>query len=112
MPKSHRSSSPRVRWTSAQAGAVLAEQQASGLSLLAFARDNGLSAKRLYWWRRRLEAGSNANVPRPAFVEVTTGARELVEIIVRTGRVLRVPASVDPDSLVRLVEALERRSPC
>jgi hypothetical protein len=35
VPKFRRSSSPRVRWTPVQAGAVLAEQQASGLSLLA-----------------------------------------------------------------------------
>jgi hypothetical protein len=79
---------------------------------LAFARHRGLSAKRLYWWRRRLEAGGRADVPAPAFVEVTTRPREIVEIVVRTGRVLRVPASLDAASLVHLVEALERLSPC
>jgi hypothetical protein len=89
---------------------VLAEQQVSGLSLLAFARHRGLSARRLYWWRRRLEAGDSVDVPAPAFVELTTSSREIVEIVVRTGRVLRVPARLDPASLVRLVEALER--PC
>lgn len=111
--QSSKSSSSRHRWTAVEARAVLAEQQASGLSSLAFARRKGLSPQRLYWWRQRLEAASLERASRQAFVEVTAASAGLpVEVIVRSGRVLRVPASIDPEVLLQLVEALEKSSPC
>ena len=39
------------QWTEVEARAVLAAQKKRGLSVDAFARDNGLLRQRLYWWR-------------------------------------------------------------
>ena len=41
----------RTRWTQEEARNVLAEQEASGLSVTVFARRRGLNPKRLYRWR-------------------------------------------------------------
>ena len=41
----------RTRWTRARAREVLAEQEASGLSVAEFARRRGLHPVRLYRWR-------------------------------------------------------------
>lgn len=41
-------------WRAAEAREALADCARSGETVAAFARRHGLSAKRLYWWRRRL----------------------------------------------------------
>jgi hypothetical protein len=88
---------------------VLAAQRASGLSALAFSRREGLGRERLYWWRKRLErTGSRATT----FVEVKARATELVEVVLGSGRVLRVPSAIEPEVLRRLVEALDEQSAC
>jgi len=81
----------------------------SGLSLAAFARDTGISEQRLYFWRNRLEA--DAATP-PPFVEVRHGGTDVVEIALRSGRSVRVPASIDSDVLRRLIAALEQDPTC
>lgn len=100
----------RRRWTIVDAEAVLGELDASGLSPGEFAVREGLDVQRLYFWRRRL--GARRTVSAPAFVEVRARASETVDVVLRNGRVLRVPESVDASSLLRLVEALERSTPC
>mgnify|MGYP003376569666 CR=1 FL=1 len=60
------------RWSEADAQRVLAEQASSGLSLLEFARREGLHPERLRRWRSRLES------PPPA----AAGVR-LVELLAR-----------------------------
>jgi hypothetical protein len=80
--------------------------RASGLSARAFAEREGLEVQRLLRWRRVLGA-EDAAVAAPGFVEVEHGRGELVEVVVRSGRVLRVPASIPATDLRRLVEALE-----
>lgn len=42
------------RWSEADARVVLAQLERSGDSVLAFARAQGLTAQRIYWWRSRL----------------------------------------------------------
>ena len=42
-------------WTAAQASVELELWKASRMTLAEHCRRRGLSAKRLYWWRRRLE---------------------------------------------------------
>ena len=41
-------------WTKAEARQVLAEWKKSGLPLGTFARERGVGAERLRWWRKRL----------------------------------------------------------
>ncbi len=114
MPKSHllASYSTRRRWTVADARVVLSALNASGLSVNAFASREGLDVQRLYFWRRRLEATTEEATAVPAFVEVLRGAAAHVEVMLRSGHVLRVLESIDGASLRRLVDALERERTC
>lgn len=100
------------RWTDADARTVLAAQDASGLSVAAFAAREGIDTQRLYSWRRRLDRPVDA-ARAPSFIEVRpAGGSELVEVVLRSGHVLRVANSIDPSTLRRLVDALEGDPPC
>lgn len=99
------------RWTEDEARAVLAAQDMSGLSIAAFAAQQEIDPQRLYQWRRRL--GSTKKTPTPAFIEVRPSAkREVIEITLRCGRVVRVAETIDPSTLRRLVDAIEREPSC
>lgn len=99
------------RWTSDDARTVLSAQAASGLSVAAFASREGIDPQRLYFWRRRVEVGSLE--AQPTFIEVRHAAeRERVEIVLRSGRVVRVAESIDADALRRLIAALEQDPHC
>lgn len=52
------------RWTSAKARVVVEELEASGLSMAAFARQQGLSYERVRKWRCRLRREAAASRPR------------------------------------------------
>jgi len=115
MPKVHllpSSYSTTRRWTENDGRTVLAAQDASGLSVPAFAAREGLDPQRLYFWRRRL--GNSAEPSEaPTFIEVRpAAARELVEIALRSGHVIRVAESIDAGVLRRLVDALEDGGAC
>jgi len=108
---------------------VLARWARSGLTQRAFAQREGMRPGTIAWWRhvfRRAgerEAQARGRRQRPvgtpqaaaAFVEVTMdsaarpGAATL-EVIVRTGQVIRVPRAFDATSLRAVVAALE--APC
>lgn len=47
-------------WTEDDARRLLAQWRQGGGSLASFARERGMSAPRLYWWRRRLRAAEPA----------------------------------------------------
>jgi transposase-like protein len=87
---------------------VLTALDSSGLSLRAFAQREGVDEQRLYFWRRRLGRNAQRRVA-PAFVEVTPVQRSLghVEIVLRSGRVLRAAEAIDSQALRRIVETLE-----
>jgi len=114
MPKTRQlpaSYSTDRRWTEDDARTVLTAQAASGLSVAAFAAREGIDPQRLYFWRRRVDAGS-VEAP-PEFIEVRhTAERERVEIVLRSGRVVRVAESIDADALRRLIVALEQDPVC
>jgi len=89
----------------------------------AFAARAGIDEQRLYWWRRRLDgerqagpvaasgpgkAGHRAAESTPEFLELRAHRSEPIEIVLRSGRALRVPATIEPSVLERLVAALER----
>ena len=102
----------RRRWKIADARAAVAALVKSGLSTSAFAGREGLDVNRLYRWRRRLEAEGVAGQSAPEFVELRPQGAEPVEVVLRSGRVLRVSEAIDPTALVRIVAALERSGPC
>jgi hypothetical protein len=107
-------SKKKSRWTVADARAALSELAASGLSVRAFARSEGLDEERLYRWRRRFSAET---VPQaialtsatPALIEIRSSPQrrtEPVEIVLTSGVTLRVAEAIDPAALTRLVAAL------
>ena len=129
MPKSHDTSLARIsrsdRWTAPTAEAMLAAAERSGLTLCGFARRQGVDARRLYWWRRRLRDAVAA--PELTFEEVPqkvngTAAGHLArveapvverfEIVLRGGRVVRVGASFDGEALRRLLAIADEEAPC
>lgn len=120
-PQAH-AYSRRRRWRVPQARAALDALAASGLSVSAFAEQEGLDEERLYRWRRRFarehKAEARAVTPSatPAIIELRAAtspsprraAIEPVEIVLVSGIVLRVAETIDPARLARLVAALER----
>jgi hypothetical protein len=106
------------RWTSDDAREALAAMARSGLEPTAFAIQEGLDPQRLTRWRRQLAAAP------PMFEEVvpvvTTldmaaashGAGERFEIVLPSGRVVRVPTSFDASALRRLLDVVDEVGAC
>ncbi len=112
MPNFRRSASylTRGRWTIADARAALAGWRKSGLSVCAFAQREGIAPARLYRWRRRLAADTAAVEPTPEFVELRRSGVDGVEVVLRSGWVLRANDTIQPSTLARLAHALEPES--
>jgi hypothetical protein len=100
----------RARWTEGDAAAVLAALDASQLSVYAFATREDLDADRLYRWRARLSWPRRRRLP--AFVEIQPAATSPIEVLLRSGLVLRVPGGFDEGTLRRLVSALDQGREC
>ena len=100
---------------------VLARWERSGLKLREFGERHGIPLSTLTWWRQVFRrAGEPVNaasksapasdavvfteVPRPATVPTTPPA---LEIVLRSGPVLRVPAGADTETLQRVLQALQ-----
>ena len=94
---------------------LLSEQEASGLNLIDFARERGLSPWTLYGWRRKL--GRSRRRRRAAIEDSETGfvavdvvgaapATGEIEVQLSDGVRVRVPRDVAIARLVELVRAL------
>ena len=87
---------------------------ASGQSVAAYCRANGLSAPSFHWWKRKRNSSSP---PNALFAEVTagllpsSGEDAAVEILLASGRVARVRPGFDAETLARVLAVLEER-PC
>ncbi len=109
--------SPRAR----EMRRVLVRWQRSGLTLREFGQQRGIPLSTLTWWRQVFRrAGEQMNavsksvpasdavvfteVPKPATVPT---APFVVEIVLRSGHVVRVPARADTDTLQRVLQALQ-----
>lgn len=99
-----------LRWSVADARTALKELAASGLSVHAFARREGLDEERIYRWRRRFaaERTSHGGAATPAIIELRPPLRraEPIEIVLASGVTVRVAETVDPSALGRIVAAL------
>jgi len=105
-------------WRETDARAALAAHRASGLSLAGFARRHGLTVQRLRWWRQRLTSPASVTTPAaPQWLPVAllpapaSGPAAALEVVVRGGQVIRVPADFDPAQLRRVVAVLETAAP-
>ena len=109
------------RWSEAEAQQALAAWDQSGLELTAFAISEGLDPQRIHRWRRRLAAEGAPTfeeIPPRAITAtlnpaaVTGVARERFEIVLSSGRVVRVPESFDAGALRRLLTVVEESRAC
>jgi transposase len=119
----------RRRWTSDQKYQIVLDSLATGTSVASLARDHGVHPTLIYAWRRLARMG---RLPAPSedgvdFVPVTIApARRTVpvsmvprgpagnaiadtrlEVVLRNGRMLRVPEGVAPSRAGALADALE-----
>ena len=97
-------------WRTAEAEEALAAWRRSGQSGAAFARQHGVSVRRLLRWRARLKPA--AAVFHPVRVVERAGpiaprSPEPLELELRGGRRVRVPAGFDPELLEELVRTVE-----
>lgn len=103
---------------------VLARWQRSGLSIRAFCAQEGCSQPSFYLWRRELAArdqqtastqfrdgkhrsGERAFVPVHVVTEDTPAGRCL-EVVLRSGHLLRIPTGCDVAWLRQLIAQLEQ----
>ncbi len=91
---------------------LIERQQASGFSVAAFCRDNGVAASSFFAWKRKLAAAPAAS--SPAFVEATVAgtppvarSARRIEVCLRHGRRVRVGRGFDRGLLAEVVAALE-----
>jgi hypothetical protein len=103
------------RWTSEEARALFEVQSKSGISLAAFAREHKLGLPRLYDWRRRLAQQSTSPTKGPRLLPVrvistVSDLREhsVIEVVLVSGRRVRVVDGFDPAALGQVIEILER----
>lgn len=85
---------------------VISRQEASGQSIAAFCRDEGISQGSFFWWRRELARRQPAT---PQFVPLpiaATGASTDFEVRLPGGTSVVVPARFDASSLERLLQAV------
>jgi hypothetical protein len=104
----------RGKWSEVEARGVLEALQRSGLPLERFARERGIVAQRLYWWRQKFAAIEKHNAPgsKPAILPVRVtpeaGRRgEPVTVLLRTGHMLKVSHGFDEEAFARVVALLE-----
>ena len=98
---------------------VLARWQRSGLTLREFGEKRGIPLSTLTWWRRVFrrageEEGNGVSRGEPGGVhrsatagEAFQGHQRLLEIVLHSGHLVRVPAGADTDTLQRVLQALQ-----
>ncbi|WP_076650437.1 IS66-like element accessory protein TnpA [Pontibaca methylaminivorans] len=119
---------PRRRhWSDGDKIAIVEESFLGHRQVTATARRHGVSRSLLTIWRRQYRAGELGVETPPSFIPLAVSpmapatvpatARETprnrpdvqLEIVLRNGRRLLVPSSVEPEVLARLLPALEGR---
>ena len=113
--RSYQSHTSRRHLTPKEKAEILSEHRRSGLSLLAFARKEGLCYASLLRWRCRQGNGTDLVAPPqpegdPRFVPVSIEAEVVSGDYVLSwpsGRCLKIPRHFELDSLRRLLSVLE-----
>ena len=96
--------------------AVVRAYTASGQSVTAFCRDQGISTSLLYRWRRRCLDESEPRTSSGGFVELRPVDRPAagsgVAVVVDGGWRLEVEPGFDAATLEQVLACVERRSTC
>lgn len=100
----------QTRWSEAKAAEVLEAQRQSGLSAQNYAKREGIDYQRLHRWAQRLETDSNQT--SVGFLPVSVRAEPRVEstqieVVVRSGHVVRLTDGFNPHTLKSVLRALE-----
>jgi transposase-like protein len=97
------------RWSAGDARLVLEVAERSGVSLRRFAAQHGIDPQRLYWWRRRALGAAASPSASLQFQEIVVkpATPAVLDVVLRSGHVIRVGANFDADLLRRLVGVLE-----
>ena len=108
---------PRLRKLERRWRELLAECEASGTGITPFARARGISASSMFNWRAELARRDRARAtarpePEVAFLPVAVRrpdapAAPPLEVVLATGRSIRVGGDFDAAVLARLVRLLE-----
>ena len=90
---------------------IIDGQRPSGLTVVAYCRDHGITDGAFYAWKRRLRSPAKPKrLPQPAFVEVSPPRAETagtIEILLPGERRLRMWRGFDRDLLIDLIRTLE-----
>ena len=117
----------RRRWAASEKRRIVEESFAPGASVAEVARRHELHPNQLHGWRKEARSGSLSTAPYPqacfAPVEIVTaygvalpppaekpGAAVtslLIEVVLRNGRVVRLPEHIGARHAARLVDALD-----
>ena len=117
------------RRSAAEWAEIVAQWKASGQSRDAYAKRHGLNAGTLGWWRTQLDhgrvsrstsarrnaSGTRQKSPRTkvAFAEVRVAQAQSVaprlEVVARSGHVVRIEGEVDAVALRAVLQAVEQR---
>jgi hypothetical protein len=89
---------------------IIAAQEASGQTVLAYCRGKGFSDKSFYMWRRRVKGKLNARTEK--FMEVVSsienpGEKGVLRVYTPRGYRLEVPRGLNTDTLRTVLKALE-----
>ncbi len=102
----------RRRRTAEEKAAIVRRFKASGLSQEAFAKQIAVSGNSIGKWLRLERQGHLLSEPQDLIPVRVTPSRSAnavpLEIVLKNGRTLRVPAGFDEQALVRVVTVLER----
>ena len=115
----------RRRWSAAEKLRMVEESLAAGAIVAEVARRHDVHPNLLHLWRRQAREGSLSGVgdngARFVPVAVTaapgvagmakqaSGVGSLIEVVLRNGRLLRLPEGIAPARAVALADALEGR---
>ena len=113
----------RRRWTTAAKLRIVEESLNAGISVVEFARQRDLHPNLVHTWRWQARkgmltqsSGGEARFAPVAMVPAGDAMRPIaseakgastVEVVLRNGRVLRLPENVTPAHAARLADALE-----
>lgn len=114
----------RRHWNDADKVRIVEESLSGNRQVSATARLHGISRSLLTVWRRQYRTGELDGGRLPSFMPLTVSAEApstvsarpvlpnpeaRVEIALRNGRQLVVPANVDPEALARLLSVVDGR---
>jgi transposase-like protein len=100
---------PADAWTDEEARTVLDEWRRGGETIAAFARRRGLTASRLYWWRKRLPVDAPRAAASPlSLVPASILSAETTLTIRLPGEVAIEVTNTSPSWVAALVAELAR----